>query len=246
MSLKPAIANFVLALSLFFASFYLAWQVSATTNFFYSTWYEVLKIDLTISKYAPNNKFNKKGFENLPKAEHVRLFSGIAKAIQQKGDGLRDLHYKNTSNKQQVKLLTEAEVVHLQDVANLTGVFKYLGVFGVLISLLLFVLMHFAIIPVAKFKNLLIGGVGSVLAIILLVIIIGPTKVFYAGHELVFPNNHQWFFYYEDSLMSTMMKAPALFGPIAGQLLFLTVVFWLAALFFSREVSLSLKRLNHD
>ena len=46
--------------------------------------------------------------------------------------------------------------------------------------------------------------------------------------------------------MSTMMKAPALFGPIAGQLLFLTVVFWLAALFFSREVSLSLKRLNHD
>lgn len=230
MSLKLTSANFVLALSLFCASFYLAWQVSAATNFFYSTWYDVLKIDIAISKYAPNNKYKKRGFEHLPKSEHVSLFSGITKAIQKGGDGLRDLNFKNSNSNEQVKLLTEAEVVHLQDVANFTGVFKYLGIFGALMSAIIFLLMRFAKIPIAKFKNLLLGGIGLVLLITLLVVVVGPTKIFYAGHELIFPDNHQWFFYYEDSLMSTMMKAPALFGPIVGQLLLLTLIVWVMIL----------------
>jgi hypothetical protein len=31
----------------------------------------------------------------------------------------------------------------------------------------------------------------------------------------VFPPGHAWFFYYEDSLMTTLMQAPHLFGFIA-------------------------------
>jgi len=43
----------------------------------------------------------------------------------------------------------------------------------------------------------------------------GFTDVFYYLHTLVFPDNHQWFFYYQESLMSSLMKAPDLFAGIA-------------------------------
>jgi hypothetical protein len=70
-----------------------------------------------------------------------------------------------------------------------------------------------------------------VLLVSFIVILLGPTKIFYLAHEVVFPDKHQWFFYYEESLMSTMMKAPALFGPIALQLLILTILCWFAFLY---------------
>jgi hypothetical protein len=46
----------------------------------------------------------------------------------------------------------------------------------------------------------------------------------------VFPEGHQWFFYYQDSLMSTLMKAPYLFGYIALALLVLTLALLTALL----------------
>jgi len=92
-------------------------------------------------------------------------------------------------------------------------------------------LMRSRKVAIAKFKRHLLGGIGTIFTLAVLVVLIGPTKIFYVGHELIFPNNHQWFFYYEESLMSTMMKAPALFGPIACQLLLLTMLLWLSALY---------------
>lgn len=44
---------------------------------------------------------------------------------------------------------------------------------------------------------------------------IGPTRVFYTLHEWVFPSDHQWMFSYQESLMTTLMKAPDLFAAIA-------------------------------
>jgi hypothetical protein len=57
--------------------------------------------------------------------------------------------------------------------------------------------------------------------------VVGPVQVFYVLHELVFPAGHEWFFYYQDSLMSMMMQAPNLFGPIA--VLWLVLAFSIAA-----------------
>lgn len=54
--------------------------------------------------------------------------------------------------------------------------------------------------------------VGLVAAIGAVLLIVGPEKVFNQLHIWVFPDDHQWFFYYQDSLMSTMMFAPHLFG----------------------------------
>ena len=61
MRVKVTGLNLVLSLALFCISFYAAWQLSATTNFFYSMWYEALGIDETIATYGPKNKY-KSGF----------------------------------------------------------------------------------------------------------------------------------------------------------------------------------------
>jgi hypothetical protein len=60
-----------------------------------------------------------------------------------------------------------------------------------------------------------LAAVSAVIGVILAVI--GPKAVFTQLHIWVFPAEHKWFFYYQDSLMSTMMHAPILFGGIAAQ-----------------------------
>ena len=225
MSAKTLVLNFLFSTGLFCVCFYLAWQTSAATNFLYSVWYEVLDIDETISTYAPRNK-NRQEFEQTNKHEQVRLFSGIVTGIQNKGEGLSELKYANSNGKVIDTLLTDAEVIHLNDVANLVSNFKHFAIIGGLIALIAFALMFVLKTKLTEFKYHLIGAVGIIVIIVIFLQIVGPTKVFYAGHELIFPNNHQWFFYYEDSLMSTMMKAPVLFGPIACELLVLTIALW--------------------
>src|SRR5690606_5060552 len=66
----------------------------------------------------------------------------------------------------------------------------------------------------------------SITGITLVIFITGPTKVFYWLHEQIFPDEHEWFFYYQDSLMTTLMKAPDLFGFIAVILVILMMVLW--------------------
>lgn len=58
--------------------------------------------------------------------------------------------------------------------------------------------------------------IAAFLAILLAVF--GFETVFYQLHIWLFPADHQWFFYYEDSLMSTMMQAPVLFAYIGGSI----------------------------
>jgi hypothetical protein len=72
---------------------------------------------------------------------------------------------------------------------------------------------------------------GTIAALIAAVLIIGSKKVFYYLHTWIFPPEHPWFFYYQDSLMTTLMKAPDLFGLIAALLLALWLLLWGATLF---------------
>ena len=226
--------NFFLSLSVFCASFFIAWQLSATTNFFYSDWYEVLDLGQAISKYSPKNKF-KHGFENTNKQQHVDLFAGIVDGIQDDGNGLKNLSYTDIKTKESNLLLTEAEVIHLQDVSNLVSKIKLVGVVALMITALLFLIMRKNEFRIVKIKAHLFGGMSIIIALVILVFVIGPIEVFYLGHEWVFPNNHQWFFYYEESLMSTMMKAPVLFGPIACQLVVLTIILWIFLIYVLRK-----------
>jgi len=190
------------------------WWVLSKADFFYSPLYDNIGIAEHIAKYAPKNQLGHMDFEKTTKAERVELFHGIVEAINHHGVGLKKLFYKDTSEQLQ-PLLTLAEVTHLQDVANLLDKLKPLVLGLILIWLAILIFLWRKRIPLPSIKEMIISA-SIVLALMGSVLFIGPEKVFNQLHIWVFPDNHQWFFYYEESLMSTMMKAPDLFAYIAG------------------------------
>ena len=212
----------VLALSGLIVSFALSWLVLASVNFLYPVWLDYGGINDAIEEYAPQNKL-KPGFEHTSRDERIEAFAGINKAIHFGGEGLSDLRFVTPEMTEQ-PLLTAAEVQHLQDVANLIDVGKVASVLAVIVWLIL--CSYFALslrrFPSIKLQFVSIGGV--LLLITVTVLALGPVEVFYALHVWVFPEGHQWYFYYQESLMATLMHAPYLFGWIALELLLLTVI----------------------
>src|SRR5690606_20238475 len=75
-------------------------------------------------------------------------------------------------------------------------------------------------------KKILLGFLFVLVILALTVLLIGTTKVFYWLHIKVFPDEHEWFFFYQDSLMTTLMKAPDLFGFISVLLIGVFIVLW--------------------
>ena len=78
--------------------------------------------------------------------------------------------------------------------------------------------------PKPALKMILAYFSAVIVLIGLIITAIGPKDVFYKMHTLIFPSGHQWFFYYQDSLMTTLMKAPDLFAAIAVEWLLLTMI----------------------
>ena len=66
---------------------------------------------------------------------------------------------------------------------------------------------------------LIVVGCSAVLAI-------GPQNVFYILHEWFFANKAQWHFYFQDSLMTTLLPEP-IFGSIAVLLVTTAFLFWI-------------------
>ena len=194
---------------------FIAWQALKTADYLYPVWYEALDIDQTIAHYGPQNRHGKLLFETTTKLERVRLFASLADAVHNQGRGLEDLVYHDSNKRPIATLLTIAEIVHLQDVARLFGWLRMFGslVIGALIALLAWLRWRRHALP--QLRKLLLGTVSGIAFIGAVIVAWGPTTVFYQLHDWIFPSGHQWFFYYEDSLMSMMMKAPDLFGPIA-------------------------------
>ena len=184
----------------------------AQADFFYSGLHDGIGIDKHIEMYAPRNRNNKNEFERTSKDERVALFHGIVEAIHHQGDGLESLSYTSSVNKQ-VLLLTEAEILHLKDVAVLLDKLKPLAVATTIIWVFLVLLIYFKRFQVPTSKQLLLNTI-LLLLVAAVILSFGPERIFNQLHIWVFPENHQWFFYYEDSLMSTMMKAPDLFAYI--------------------------------
>lgn len=202
------IVGFLFALSL-------AWGLMAKCDFFYSVWHDVGGIKEGIEKYGPTNRY-KQGFADTTRKQRLQVFHEITIAIHNNGEGLRDIYYQSPTSIGEQQLLREPEVIHLQDVAKLLGVLMWL----VLAVLILWPLMgytyyrKFRCLPALNHQLFGLGGLLMLLAIIL--IAFGPEAVFNTLHIWVFPSDHAWFFYYQDSLMSTMMLAPVLFAWIAA------------------------------
>lgn len=194
---------------------FLAWRALIAVDYLYPVWYEAIDIEQTITRYGPQNRHGKLLFEMTTKSERVRLFAALADAVHNQGRGLENLVYHDSSERPIATLLTMPEIVHLQDVARLFDWLQMIGwmTLGALIVLLAWLRSRRQVLP--SLRKLLLGTIGGIALVGVVIIVLGPTRVFYQLHEWIFPPGHQWFFYYEDSLMSMMMKAPDLFGPIA-------------------------------
>ncbi|MDO6420914.1 lipoprotein intramolecular transacylase Lit [Saccharophagus degradans] len=188
----------------------LGWCLLASVQFGYGVWHDHTGINEAIAKYAPQNHY-KKGFEHTTKEQRLDMFSQINFAIHNGGAGLEDIYYETATSDGPQKLLREPEVVHLQDVANLIDFFFYPLVY-VLLAWPPLAILAIKRSWVPKLKGQVLTLVGLVAAVGAVLLIVGPEKVFNQLHIWVFPDDHQWFFYYQDSLMSTMMFAPHLFG----------------------------------
>ncbi len=111
--------------------------------------------------------------------------------------------------------------------ANLIEKLKYAGGAISLIWVIVSLVFIYRRIPFPKLFQQSISMIAVIAICGFGVILIGPVKVFYQLHEWVFPDNHQWFFYYQESLMTILMKAPDLFGGIAILLIVLATVLFI-------------------
>ena len=238
-SLKPAgnIAWLCLALLALLLSFGLSWLILIPADFAYQWIYGLIDIDQHIAKYAPKNLI-KLDFESTADIERFRLFSGIVTAIHQQGVGLDTLVYHNPQGTALAKLLSHDEVVHLQDVAILIDRMKALLLIGTALFIGLLAWVYFNTVRMPSFRSMLFTVLAFLGLLVIGILIIGPYEVFYNLHVWVFPDEHKWFFYYEESLMSTMMKAPDLFAYIAILLLVIAVPVFVLIMWVIRRVVL--------
>ncbi|WP_430462443.1 DUF1461 domain-containing protein [Thalassolituus sp. LLYu03] len=187
------------------------WYAQAAVDYGYRFWYGQMDIGAHIDKFGPRNRYIH-GFQHTSEEERIRVFAEIVDAVHHHGEGLADIRFHTASGPH--RLLREPEVQHLQDVANLIDVLSWAGLVALVAGLAaVLLLVRGGVRPRWKAQA---GWLSGFVALaVALVLIIGPRQVFYQFHVWIFPEGHQWFFYYQDSLMSTLMKAPDLFGGIA-------------------------------
>ncbi|UTF61049.1 DUF1461 domain-containing protein [Gilvimarinus sp. DA14] len=203
---------------------FIAWHLFAKVDFAYPLAYQALNIEEHIQTYGPQNRY-RDGFANTDEAQHLRLFAEINQAIHQDPAALADITYTTEAGSAEL-LLRRDEVIHLQDVARLVEGVYTLGWACLALSLLSVLILHFRRSPLPRARNIIAVFTGVISLACISVLLIGPKKVFYTLHTWVFPPDHPWFFYYQDSLMTTLMKAPDLFGFIAVLLLLLWMALW--------------------
>jgi hypothetical protein len=186
-----------------------------------------MSIDQHINKYGPQNRY-KDDFELTDKPEQTRLFSEIVNAIHNNGTGLDSITYHTPKGEPISLLLRPAEVIHLKDVAHLINYFYLVSIITLIITCFLITGFKYKNITLPSLKQQALGILIFSAISFTSILIIGPVKVFYALHVWIFPDNHQWFFYYQESLMTVLMKAPDLFGAISGLIAALGIIIYLA------------------
>ncbi|MEW6999545.1 DUF1461 domain-containing protein [Colwelliaceae bacterium BS250] len=202
-------------LSLLIFALGISWQINRSVNFTYPIWYQALDISAHIKTYAPQNKYNKQDFVFTSEQQHLELFAEVVDEIHNQGVGLENISYKTPAGKVKT-LFTQAEVIHLQDVANLIDSLTIVWLLNLLPLSFLSYSYKVKNTQAPNNKTKVAVLITAILSVVIAFAIFGFKSIFYWFHTVIFPDNHQWFFYYQESLMSTFMKAPDLFGAIAG------------------------------
>lgn len=192
-------------------AFAFSWIILAQSHFLYGIWHDYGGIAEGIEQYGPQNRF-RQDFAATTRTERIRIFAAINRAIHRGGEGLEDIVYRLPERGVEHLLLREPEIVHLRDVAILIDKLRLASAVSLLLwlGLLLYFVKSHQSLP--SLKQQFFYVLGILLLALALILLLGPVKVFYTLHIWIFPAEHQWFFYYQDSLMSTMMLAPVLFA----------------------------------
>jgi hypothetical protein len=227
----------VMLLSALPAALLASWQLLVGAEFLYPLWYEVIGIDRTIAEYGPKNRY-RDHFEFTTREERRRLFAAIVAAIHDGGRGLETLTYHDARGQAIAPLLRTPEITHLRDVSRLVDGLYRIGLGSVLVWLGALAWLSRLRLPPPPLTRYL-AGLGLAAAVLALgVAAVGAKQVFYAAHTLIFPAGHPWFFYYEDSLMTLLMKAPDLFAAIAAEWLLLAASCYSLGIWLSRRIIL--------
>lgn len=222
--LTHSLSAIIFSVSSLLVAFGIAWALLYQLSFSYGRWHDIGRLDHAIELYGPQNHY-RFGFQHTTKAQREELFRQMSEAVHNHGEGLAAITFKVPGYPKQY-LLTPDEVGHLQDVANLVDKVIWLVAFGALAWLLAMIFyFKLGLMPPSVLSQLLAIAALMLLFVIVL-LVIGPTKAFSKMHEWVFPPGHPWFFYYQHSLMSTMMWAPRLFGWVAAEWAVFSVIFF--------------------
>ena len=202
----------------------LAWHLLAQVNFAYPLAYQTLAIDEHIAHYGPANRY-RDHFAETDTPQRLTLFGRINHAIHHNPEQLAVITYM-PPGRQPIALLHHDEVVHLQDVARLVQKMYWLGYAATGLGLITGLILWCRRQMFPRASRVAVGVIAGLALIGVSVLAIGAKTVFYTLHTWIFPPDHPWFFFYQDSLMTTLMKAPDLFGFIAVLLLALWLTLW--------------------
>lgn len=212
----------------FLVSLHLAWLILAKVDFFYPVCHDLLKIDRVVAHYGPQNRV-RKNFELTSREERIRLFEAINRAAHQGGKTL-EIHYYAADGSDLGPMLTLWDQAHLSQVALLLSRLRILGwVWMTLWIFLLFGVVKYRQRP-PPLRNLIQGTVVVLSGLVGLIFLAGPGRLFSGLHRMIFPATQPWFLYYQESLMTLLMKAPDLFGLIALQIFVVGLLSWLGLL----------------
>ncbi len=204
----------------------LAWLLLARLDFLYPVWYQVLSIEEHIAQYAPQNRHGREDFVETTPAEHRRLFGLIVASIQGQGKPLEEAVYHDAQGRELGKFLRAEEVGHLNDVQRLVGVLTTTGWGLTAAALVLSLGLWWWRLPLPPPAGVAVMWLALLGAAAIVLWWQGPLEVFDRLHEWVFPPDHPWFFYYQDSLMTTTMKAPQIFAAIAALWTLVALIFY--------------------
>ncbi len=230
-------AGRAVALGLVFMSLLLSWHALAKLDFLYPVWYSALAIGDHISHYGALNRTGRQDFVLTGPEEHRRLFGAVVDGIHGRGIPLDQLVYRDRDGNVLGGFLRAEEVGHLRDVGALVDKLLLAG-WSVTALTVILVLLHgrrgLCLPSLARALlgyGILLGLTGVVVGVI------GPQQVFDGLHEWIFASGHPWFFYYQDSLMTTVMKAPDIFAAILLTWLVLHLVLFAFLLAVLRHLS---------
>ena len=241
-TLAKTLGNFGLTLALLVSCLYVSWQVLSQANFLYDQIYEYNNLEAHVNEFAPLNRNDKESFALTSKTERVRVFNDIVREINTGGGGLGSITFTPQGADAATTFLIEAERDHLQDVANLVSGLKPIG--AVIASLLMafygfcwyYKVSRYLYFwrPSSIFASLF--QIGAVAALcVAITYAIGPQQTFYLLHEWAFSDKAQWYFYFQDSLMTTLMPE-VVFSNIAIMIGAITITIWLITNMIIRKI----------